>query len=364
MREYITKLNDRNLQRKKATGITNYVLYSLIVIILFKTIDLIGAIDFLSLEFYSLTKLIWFSFCFSLAIYWIYDSFNSSFKNSSSVRILKKSNEKETYFLNIIISGIFLSTIIPAIIIIFKDYDSDNLKYSIFEIILFILTGLNILFLFVVLFSKNNDLYKAINKKDNNDAFSKIAFAVSFYVVVTTLYLLYNIDIVNKINLVLLCLLIFSILAICEKITESHKEDIFSKDLENLEYEVYVKNLADDDIRDILQKKYMGFLISDWIKFKEKEISTEFEQYKKENLEIISQEKEIEKVDKDKYPIEYKGRKEKAKELRVSLENKKKRFFENNINEINEVLKKDSSINSKDFDKLKDLIVKLSSNKK
>ncbi len=117
-------------------------------------------------------------------------------------------------------------------------------------------------------------------------------------------------------------------------------------------------------IRDILQKKYMGFLISDWIKFKEKEISNEFSNYKQENLKIISQEEEIEKVDKEKYPIEYNGRKEKIEELKLNLENKKKRFFENNFNEINEVLKKDSGINSKDFDKLKDLIVKLSTNKK
>ena len=39
-------------------------------------------------------------------------------------------------------------------------------------------------------------------------------------------------------------------------------------------------------------------------------------------------------------------------------------FFESNINEIDEVLKKDSSIKLEDFNKLKDLIIQLSSNKK
>jgi hypothetical protein len=108
----------------------------------------------------------------------------------------------------------------------------------------------------------------------------------------------------------------------------------------------------------------MGFLISDWIKFKELEISTEFKQYEKGNSEILLEEKEIEKVDKEKYPIEFEGRKNKIKDLHTTLENKKKRFFESNINEINEVLKKDSSIKPEEFNKLKDLIIKLSSDKK
>lgn len=364
MRNYITKLNDRNLQRKKATGITNYVLYSLIIIIAFKIIDLVGRTNFQELETYDFLKLIWYSFCFSLALYFTYYSFITSFKNSSSVRILKKSKKKETYFLNIIISGFFLSTIIPAALILWEDYNSKNFEYSIFEIILFILTAINLLLLIVVLFSKDNDLYKAINKTDDNDVFSKGLFIISFFVIISSIYLISNINIIDKINLVLLCLLTFSILAIFEKIIESHKEDVFSKDLENLEYEVYLKDLSDNDIRDILQKKYMGFLINDWIKFKESEISIEFEKYEKENADIELKEKEIKSVDKEKYPIEYEGRKNNINQLKVSLENKKKRFFESNINEINEVLKKDSGIKLEEFNKLKNLIVQLSSNKK
>ena len=107
MRDYITKLNDRNLQRKKATGFTNYVLYSLIIIIAFKIFDLVGRINFQELETYEFTKLTWYSFCLSLALYFTYYSFVTSFNNTSTVRILKKSRKKETYFLNIIISGFF-----------------------------------------------------------------------------------------------------------------------------------------------------------------------------------------------------------------------------------------------------------------
>lgn len=363
MREYITKLNDRNLQRKKATGITNYVLYSLIVIIIFKIIGLIGIIDFKNFEFYHLVKIIWLSFCISLALFWIYQSFTSSFDNSSSIRILKVSKQNETFFIKINLASIFLSTLIPAIIIFHEDYNSGNLDYSFQELILFFLSAMNILFLTVSL-SKDENLYKAINNNSNHIILLKIVFVISLSVVIISINLISNIDIPNKSNLILLCILIFSILPISEKIIESYKEDIFSKDLENLEYEIYLKDLSDDDIRDILQKKYMGFLITDWIKLKKTEISNEFENYEKENLEIISQEKDIEIIDKEKYPIEYNGRKEKVKKLKINLESKKNRFLDRNINEINEILKKDPSIKPEDFDDLKSLIFKLSTNKK
>ena len=226
------------------------------------------------------------------------------------------------------------------------------------------MTAVNLLFLIVFLFSKNNDLYEAINKTDDNEILSKVFFIVSFFIIVSSIYLLSDINIIDKINLVLLCLLTFSIFAISEKIIDSHKEDVFSKDLENLEYEVYLKDISDNDIRDILQKKYMGFLINDWIKYKESQISNEFEKYEKETADIELKEKEIFSIDKEQYPIEYQGRKNKIKELKDILESKKKMFFESNINEIDEVLKKDSSIKLEDFNKLKDLIIQLSSNKK
>ena len=368
MKGYITKLNDRNLQRKKATGITNYVLYSLIAIILFKIIALIPQIHFENVNFYKLTKLVWFSFCLSLALFFIYFSFLTSFEHSSSVRILKYSKKSESYFSNLNIIAIFLTTIIPALIILWESYKLNIYDYSTNEIILFILTGINLIFILSVTFSKKKELYQVINKTtENRGIISKVVFSISFFVVILSTYQIFNISFIeyfNKTNLVLICILFFSMLVILEKIIESYKDDVFSKDLENLEYEIYLKDLSDGEIRDILQKKYMGFLISDWIKFKEREIESEYELYEKEELIIKNKVSELKEIDKEKYSIEYKGRQDKINELKNKLSNKKKRFFENHIDEINEVLKKDSTIETSDFNKLKELILKLTSDKK
>lgn len=368
MKGYITKLNDRNLQRKKATGITNYVLYSLVAIILFKIIALTPEIHFENVDFYKLIKSIWFSFCLSLALYFIYFSFLTSFENSSSVRILKYSKKSESYFLNLNIITIFLTTIIPALVILWKSYKLDIYDYSTNEIILFVLTGINLIFVLSVTFSKKKELYKVINKTgENNEIMSKVIFVISFFVVIISTYEVFNIELnkeFNKTNLVLICILFFSILVILEKIIESYKDDVFSKDLENLEYEIYLKDLSDGEIREILQKKYMGFLITDWINFKESEIESEYESYEKEEQIIKNKESELKEIDKEKYSIEYDGREKEINTLKNKLSSKKKRFFENHINEINEVLKKDSTIETSDFNKLKDLILKLTSDKK
>jgi hypothetical protein len=367
MKEYITKLNDRNLQRKKATGITNYVLYSLVAIILFKIIDLIPNINYELIERIKFIKVIWYSFCFSLSLYFIYFSFLISFENTSSIRILKYSKESETYFSNIIISCLFLVTIIPALFIIWENYNLNNSNYSALEIVLFILSGINLIGMISLIFSKKKELFQAINKTNNFKITSKIFFIVSFSVVLISNYLLFNIEInegFNLINLILTCLLIFAVVVIFEKIIESHKGDLFSKDLENLEYEIHLKNFTDESIREILQKKYMGFLIKDWIKFKEKEIETGQKKYENEEGEIEAKEKQLKTVDKEKYPIEYKGREDEVKTLKFNLNKRKLSFLEIHIKEITEILKKDSTIEAKEFNNLKELLSKISSEKK
>ena len=121
MRTYITKLNDRNLQRRKATGITNYVMYSLIVLILFKIFSTVPKIS-AEIDIWNLTKVLWYSFNFSFASYFIYFSFTYSFNNSSSIRILNYSKDNESYFIKIIAALILLSPTIPACFIFWNDY--------------------------------------------------------------------------------------------------------------------------------------------------------------------------------------------------------------------------------------------------
>ena len=368
MRTYITKLNDRNLQRRKATGITNYVMYSLIVLILFKIFSTVPKIS-AEIDIWNLTKVLWYSFNFSFASYFIYFSFTYSFNNSSSIRILNYSKDNESYFIKIIAALILLSPTIPACFIFWNDYTLENLQYSRWEKLLFILDAINIIFVIVMLVSQKNDHFDIIKhtKKEKDNKLSLIVLIISSFAIFSSIYLLINLSEINeldKLNLFLVCILIFSILVITERIIENFKEDVFAKDLENLEYEIYVKNLTDDEIREILQKKYMGFLIKDWIEHKEKEIEIENSSFTKESEKISAKETDIKEIDKEKYPIEYEGRKDEIELLKTNLKNKKQDFHKNNISQLKEIIKKDPSLSENDIKNLKNLLQKLTSTEK
>ncbi|MBB6681206.1 hypothetical protein H4O20_07090 [Aequorivita sp. 609] len=353
MRNYITKINDRNLQRKKASGITNYVLYSILIIVIFKLIDLLPKIseDFSSLTF---VEIIMYSLNSSLAIYMIYESFLSSIGNSSSLRVLKNSKESESYFKPLIESLLFVTPTIPTIYIAFNNFN-DDVKFSPYLIFMSILSLFNIILAIAVLFTKDKDrykIYKGTNDSKSN-TLSIIILIISVIVITYSINLLFNLNSdLDKLNLFIFGFLAFSILVILQRIIDNYSSDIFTKDLENLEYEIYVKNLSDNQIRHILQHKYMGFLINDWITNKEDEISSELDLINTTKVNLTKERNELSKVDKEKYPIEYNGRLEKIENEEFNLKMKISTFFLDSIAEVDEIVKKDNNISKSEKEKL------------
>lgn len=261
----------------------------------------------------------------------------------------------ETYFSNVVASFMISSTIIPAFFMVKFDYENNTLtNYSNIERALILLTLFNIILLLIIWFDKNKDVFTTINKKESKTA-SILMFIVSLFVITSSLYLIINLSISQKIDLITLFLLVFATFAIFEKIISNYRHDTFSKDLENLEYEIYLKNLDDDSIRHILQSKYMGYLIVDWIVFKKNEIDEAFEKYNGDEENIEQMEVQLQKVDKKQYPIEYDGRKEKIDECKKELAGQIINFCENNQKEISEILNKDSSIELENVEQLKNL---------
>jgi hypothetical protein len=353
MRNYITKINDRNLQRKKASGITNYVLYSILILVIFKLIDLLPKInqDFSSLTF---VEIIMYSLNSSLAIYMVYESFLSSVGNSSSLRVLKNSKESESYFKPLIEALIFLIPVIPTIYFIFYNFNND-IKFSSYLILMSILSLFNITLVIALLFIKDKDqykIYKGTNDSKSN-SLSIIILIISVIVITYSINLLFNLNSdLDKLNLFIFGFLTFSILAILQRIIDNYSSDVFTKDLENLEYEVYVKDLSDNQIRHILQHKYMGFLINDWISNKQDEISSELNLINITKDNLTKERNELTKVDKEKYPIEYNGRLEKIENEELNLKMKISTFFKDNIVEVNEIVKKDNNISKSESEKL------------
>ena len=115
MRNFISKLNDRNLQRKRESGITSYVLYSILILCiykLFKHLERINIEDFVSSQ-----ENILFFYCFSFnGLLGLYMIINSSFdvkeKIFSNLKIIKNNNDEfnlYSFLLTILFFAISLS---------------------------------------------------------------------------------------------------------------------------------------------------------------------------------------------------------------------------------------------------------------
>lgn len=360
MRDYIIKLNDRNLQRKKASGITNYVMYSLIFLIVFKIFDLIPKVNG-DVDVLGSVEVIWYTLNLAFAVYFIYLSFLASFSNSSSIRILRYSKDNDSYFIKILIVITLLSPVVPGIITLYYRYSSEELRVTFLEKPLIIMDFLNVLFVLGVLIVKNKDRLDIFRhtKKDKHDGLSKTAFAVSVLVIFAALSSLIHLEKlreVDKLNLFTITLMCFAILVIFEKIIERYKYDIFARDLENLEYEIFVKDLSDKEVRVILQKKYMGFLINDYLELKQEELDKKEENFQEQENFILNKQEELKNVEKETYPIEYRGREKEISSLKRKLKLERIDFFDEQQSELREIIRKDSNLSVEALDKIRDMV--------
>lgn len=335
-------------------------MYSLIILIAFKILNTLPQID-TNLTVKTISDVFWYSLNFSLAVYFIHISFIASFNNSSSIRILRYSRNSDSYFLKLVIISMFLFPTIPGVLSIYQRINSDSFNLNFGEIVLSIMNLINILIVIGLIFIRNKDRFDIIKqtRKHKNNAVSILILIVSIIVIIaaiSSIIMLDSVDKSDRLNLLIIASLSFSILVITEKIIERYKYDIFAKDLENLEYEIYVKDLKNEEIRDILQKKYMGFLINDYLDIKRREFENKQELFQEKTNDIFDEEKELKTINLEKYPLEYKGRREKMDSLKSELDNEKMNFYKENIQELREIIKKDPNISSSEYNKIDSLV--------
>ena len=97
MRNFISKLNDRNLQRKRESGVTSYVLYSILILCLYKLFKHLEKINFSEIINFSENLILFCCYVSNglIAILIIISSlFDVKEKIFSNLRIIKKKNEE------------------------------------------------------------------------------------------------------------------------------------------------------------------------------------------------------------------------------------------------------------------------------
>lgn len=354
LKNFISKLNDRNLQRKRESGITSYVLLSVLMFCIYKLYKNLSFYILFNKDF-SLTQsiqLVCFMSNALVAVYFIISTFQTNKMPFSNLKVIKYDKKNFNLFSYLILLFLYLIPIISTILS-YKTQSSELSKnyYYVIGFLNFVL----MVSLFEPFISTKKQL-KIINSSDSSTGLIFTIFIISIFVIIYSLALAFDINLFEKFIFIKIIVLFYTILFILDKIVEQEKNDTYTINLENFEYEIYLKNLNDAEIRNILQENYIGYLIEYWIEFNTKEIKKFEEGINLKKIEINSKLSELEgKVNKTKYPIEFDARKNSIieslkNEIEIKIPN-----FEKTLLDILKIIKDNNSLSELEVSQLNQL---------
>lgn len=148
MKNFISKLNDRNLQRKRESGVTTYVLLSALALIIYQIANLYKNQTFKNNSYYDIVYIVTYITNTFMAILFIVLPIFSSDPLNRSIRIVYKKNSISMNSC-LIFSAIFLFSIIPTSLLLIRTF-SNNLFF--FDAFVFIVILNCFLILLILLF--------------------------------------------------------------------------------------------------------------------------------------------------------------------------------------------------------------------
>lgn len=354
-KNFISKLNDRNLQRKRESGMTSYVLYSALIFCIYKlyknTLYYFQTLE--NLDIHNSIFLVSFISNSMVALYFIALSFQPEkniFSNLTTIKYNKSNNSFYAHLLMIILFSI------PALSTLFSFINRTDQLHIEYFIFLGILNSICLSLLIYTFFAKKNIKVVKSNIDQNNMPGEILIFIISCSVIIFSAVMSIEIQLFEKFIFIKVILLLYVILFIFDKIIDQNTKDSNTFNLENFEYEIYLKDLNDDQIREKLQENYVGFFIDYWIDFKNKmyhESSYNLEN-KIDNIRV-----ELDKLNQDvdfkKDPIKYEGRKKQIlgnfhNELKIEVTN-----FSTLLDEIKNISKDKSNLSDIEQQQLSDL---------
>lgn len=360
MRNYISKVNDRNLQRKRESGLTTYALCSVLLVIIYKSAEQYPTIPFKS-NFWDVIYIFTCTINTLLSIVIIYSVYELTLGHLSSIRLILKSDQSKRLLEDILqlTTFLFLPVTINGLTFYYQFQYKNNSMWF------FLILGLTIVIVMFFAFfieskgRKINHSYEVFEGTGNvgtdKDPFSILFYTLGSTVIAFSVYYAFTFQtIIAKNTIVIYCTLLYFIPLILIKIIDLRRKDSFTKSLENLEYEINVKDMSDDEIRERLQKNYMGFLLSEWIAYNTKHLADFLNNVLTKKGEVKTMEQDLAKIAPNEYPIEFRGRKRKIEIEKLELKSNIEKFFNDKLNEIENVWK-DSKLEPVERSKLSTL---------
>ncbi|WDF46926.1 hypothetical protein PQ459_00255 [Chryseobacterium sp. KACC 21268] len=268
MKEFLSKLIDRNLQRKRESGITSYVLYSLVILTAYK---LFGCIEFLLIdsifEFDNLPLTVCLiAFLFNMLFingsffYYLFPNL----KNFKHLKVIKNENLDNYQILSLFVS--FPLGLLLNLYLFFSPLTKDW-KLLTYAIIFFIAYILGCIMSFYLYLNNNVSSPPTIqsHKQKSENRIIFLLIILSIIINSSSFYFIYNISIEYKVEIIKISILIYLLYAIFEKILQVNALDNYYSKLEDFEYEIKLRDLPEEQIKKEFQEKFSGFLVNDWI---------------------------------------------------------------------------------------------------
>jgi hypothetical protein len=364
LKDYIVKLNDRNIQRQRETGFTLYAILGAIVFCVFYLLD---NFDIAS-SIYNNNKHLNVTVFTSNAIFILslfYISYGTATRRHTLTKIFPYKRP-----LNIEISDypFFISYLTISVLnFTFLRY-SENIWQKSFLIIFASLTLLNVLSPFVInlyrLYKRNKKRKKGLTIEEFDFTFFNKTVIRLFSIVIlsyATILSIFWLTVSCKVRFELepkllasvskYVLIYFALLYLLKKSMDIKSREHDNNQLEDFEKEIFFENISNEDIVKRYEKNFDGIPFSKWINDKQIEIMNFFDQKRQVFLAQDILLTEVDAIDKDKMPYEFSGRLQNIVNTQLNILNETRDFVQRISAAFND-LKNFSSLNEDEVDKL------------
>jgi hypothetical protein len=321
LKEYIVKLNDRNIQRQRETGFTMYAILGAVIYCLLYTIDKIDT----AIKIFNDSRYLEISVFASDATFSMFLLILSFGISSRQQRLTKIFPYKRPLQIDIADFPIFLILAIICFLNFFLLQDIEQLFKKFCLWFFGILTGLNIISPFVI---NLVGIYRRWKKEKKGKTVEEIDFTMfnkKIIRIASLSYLLYatlllsllfgavsfsriTIEPNEIVKLIKYSLIFYSLLYLIKLFIDLKEKEHENNRLEDFEKEIFFDNISNDEIVKKFEKDFDGIPFSKWIIVRRGDIKTFFDQQKQQFLDQEILMIEVDQIDKKSLPFEHSGR--------------------------------------------------------
>jgi hypothetical protein len=360
LKDYIVKLNDRNIQRQRETGFTLYAILGALIFCFFYLIDNLQTLiffktnnEYLCISVFTANAL--------FILFYFYLSYETLTRKRSVTKIIPN---KEPIDITIVDAPLFAAFATICFLNFYFLPNTEGKLHFWFCILFGILAGLNLLSPFLMVIWR---LIKRRNKKKKGLTVEVVDFTVGnvrmiklasawllFYgallfafAIVTILKIDFTIDAKSISEVVKYTCIFFGLLFLIKTATDIKAKEKDNNQLEDFEKEIFFDDIANKEIAQRFETEFASIPFSKWMTTKYSEVKDYFDTKRQEFLSCDLLMVNLDNIDKAALPFEHNGRLNKIISEQIQLLNETNDFVQKIATTFNN-LKNYASLNEQE----------------